>query len=248
MKPLFIVDIDSNLGQSKRNCPAGEELTVMSVGMDDKPNTFMTPSQLAFFNWISASGHVVPCTARHSDGVVGRMRIPFTHHAIVSFGGAILLPDHSAEPVWNDFVQGQAKESGPILTAILAEIEKEAQAEGITIKSVIKNEFGSDIFMEMKYRGEDSSALDYIDELMTSLAPQGWQRHRNDDTLALLPPWLGKEKAAEYYVKHIAEPALFVVGMGDSLTDLPFMQSACGYAMMPVNSQAFSTIMTEVKI
>jgi hydroxymethylpyrimidine pyrophosphatase-like HAD family hydrolase len=245
--PLFIVDIDSNLGQSKANCPPDGELTVMSVGLDGQPNTFMTASQLAFFNWLRASGRVVPNTARHSSGIE-RMRIPFTDYAITSFGGAILLPDRSPEPTWQSHVHASAATTEDILTEIKATIDSEASAAGIIVRSAIKSEFGSAIFLELKHRGPELSERDDLDQLIEKLAPSGWQRHRNDETFALLPPWLGKEKAAKYFVEEIAEPALFVIGMGDSLTDLPFMQTSCGYAMVPTNSQAFTAIMDEVKI
>jgi hydroxymethylpyrimidine pyrophosphatase-like HAD family hydrolase len=248
LKPLFLVDIDGNLGQSKKLSPQDVPLTVMSVDLEDKPNTFMSPSQLAFFQWLSASGNVVPCTARNSGGTLDRMRIPFTHHAIVSFGGAILLPDHSPEPGWKQHIDANAALCADSLCQIHNFILEEAKAQEVAISSSIKSELGTKMFLEVKHRGTDRSELDHFERLLVEMAPQGWTRHRNDNTLAILPPYIGKDKAAQYYVEKIAEPALFIIGMGDSLTDLPFMESACSYALMPTRSQAFETIMKEVEI
>ena len=62
--------------------------------------------------------------------------------------------------------------------------------------------------------------------------------HRNGNNAAFLPPFLGKEHAVAYLLPELRRrhPDAPVIGIGDSLTDAPFMQ-LCDFAMMPAGSQ-----------
>ena len=61
--------------------------------------------------------------------------------------------------------------------------------------------------------------------------------HRNGRNLALLPAYTSKKRAVEH-IKNLLDirPDDLVLGMGDSLTDLPFMR-LCQFGIIPVGSQ-----------
>ena len=66
----------------------------------------------------------------------------------------------------------------------------------------------------------------------------GEKLHWNGNNLALLPPWLDKAHAVrrlqEQYRRRYG--TILSIGMGDSASDLPFMQR-CDYLLTPVGSQ-----------
>lgn len=242
--PLFLVDIDSNLGQPKRYSPVGVELVPMSVDSKGQPNSFMTPQQVAFFQWLNSTGRLIPCTGRTSEGL-NRMILPFHHEAIVSFGGAILRPDRTPEPRWKAYIESEARKYQQALADLLDAVRK--ATANVHLDAALKGEFGTQLLLELKYRGQEASEAEGVAAFFQAAIPAGWTYHRNEGTLAALPPYLGKEKAAKFYVKEVAEPALFILGMGDSFTDLPFIEEVCGYAAMPINSQNFKTMMEQLR-
>jgi predicted mannosyl-3-phosphoglycerate phosphatase (HAD superfamily) len=68
--------------------------------------------------------------------------------------------------------------------------------------------------------------------------PAGWTDHRNSNTVAFLPPYLGKQYAVAHILIGLRArfPNATVIGIGDSITDAPFMQ-LCDFAMTPSASQ-----------
>ena len=62
--------------------------------------------------------------------------------------------------------------------------------------------------------------------------------HINDRNMALMPPYASKINSVKILQQHYQtiDPHTLFVGLGDSLTDLPFMQT-CHFTMMPSNCQ-----------
>ena len=60
-----------------------------------------------------------------------------------------------------------------------------------------------------------------------------------------MPPIVSKAAAVTYFLENLADDPAFVVGIGDSLSDLPFM-ALTDIAMLPTNSQAFHGIVERV--
>jgi hypothetical protein len=84
----------------------------------------------------------------------------------------------------------------------------------------------------------DEDALHAVIDAVAGEVPAGWTIHRNGNNAALMPPWLGKAHAVAALLPRLraAHPDAPVIGIGDSLTDAPYM-ALCDFAMMPKGSQ-----------
>lgn len=248
MGPLYFVDLDDNLGQLKKKCPVdARELSVMAVGLDGHPSSYMTGKQVAMFTMLDSTGLVVPCTGRNS-GAYSRMRLPFRGWAIISYGAAILLPGGRFDPIWQEFITKSAALVEPVLAELQGLATETIRQGGLTISCQLHGESFNDrftpLYVEAKLRGPDAAELEHFQATLLKYAPVGWKHHRNDHTLALMPPFLGKRPAVRFFLDHVAPLHTFSVGMGDSTTDGDFM-AECDYAMMPTNSQIFGLLKEE---
>ena len=68
--------------------------------------------------------------------------------------------------------------------------------------------------------------------------PANWTLHRNGNNVAFMPPFLGKDRAVASFLPALRDrfPTAPVIGIGDSLTDAPYM-ALCDFAMTPAGSQ-----------
>jgi hypothetical protein len=89
-----------------------------------------------------------------------------------------------------------------------------------------------------KHQDGDANALNRVVDAVVGALPAGWTDHRNDNNIALLPPWLGKQNAVAHVLPRLRArfPDARLIGIGDSLTDAPFMR-ICDFAMLPTHSQ-----------
>src|SRR5262245_40812091 len=100
MRLVVFLDLDDTLFQTRPKCPDGEPLHLAAFRRDGEALSFMTARQRALFDWLSATASVVPTTARNRDAF-RRVRLPFTGPAILDFGGVVLQPDGTPDPVWD---------------------------------------------------------------------------------------------------------------------------------------------------
>ncbi len=90
---------------------------------------------------------------------------------------------------------------------------------------------------------EGAQALDDVEEGLCALAGSRLIRHRNDNNLSITPAGISKQLAVEYLSKKLLHgDAVPVFGMGDSLTDLPFM-ATCDMLVIPKKSQISSKLL-----
>lgn len=251
VNPLYIVDIDDNLGHSVGKCnPADGPFTLMSVDREGRDGSYMTTKQVAVFEHLRSTGNIAACTGRDRAGLL-RMRIPLDGWAIVSFGGAIVQPDGSFEPRWRAHIEAESARVQAIIGELLAFAEGSCAHHGWDIRCEIIGENFREgeltpLLVQLKQRkGATAADMDALQRLVSPLVPEGWRVHRNTNTLALLPPFLRKGLALQFFLRELAPPHSFTVGMGDSTDDAGYM-ALCDYAMMPVRSQIFGSISKEV--
>ncbi len=235
MITIVLTDLDGVHIQPPRECPPGVELTVGAVNKNGEPSSYSTPKQLAFLNFLLTAGMVVPVTARETASFK-RVKLPFHGYAICSFGGVILTGEGTPEPRWHEHISREAGLEKGNLASLKGLVEEASIRLSIDVRATIVKDAGNDLYLNCKHNHGDVEQLSQIASLLKAALPNGWTMHFNGNNLAAMPPFLGKDKAVVFFLKELAPPYISVVGLGDSLSDLCFME-LCDYVVCPGRSQ-----------
>jgi hydroxymethylpyrimidine pyrophosphatase-like HAD family hydrolase len=244
MKPITFSDLDGVYFQSRRLCPPNVDLTPVALDSKGVPSSFMTAKQSAFLDWLLSLSDVVPVTARPTESFQ-RLLVSFKGYAICSFGGVILTPAGVPEPTWYAQIEQQSSRCVQTLDQLRMAIARASGEDGIALDVTSINDCGCDLYLNCKILQPDLSEhhLARTLALLQRLLPGGWRLHSNGNNFAVLPPYLGKERAVSFFLSDLMPSHSFVLGVGDSLSDLDFM-AMCDYAVTPANSQVFATLRT----
>jgi hypothetical protein len=235
---LFLTDLDDTLFQSLKKCPPDTRLTPAARTHDNSWHSFMTPKQLAFYQWLSADAQMVPVTAR-SRAALSRVALPFIYGAIVQHGGMVLTPELLPDPLWLEWLAPRLGPYQPKLLALAARLERDLSAWP-ELKVTIYQEDGWVFYIGVKNRDKTMWSLGAGEQAAMALGnePGMWQ-HLNGNNLAILPDTVRKELAVSWFLERLRAqyPELCCIGAGDSISDLPFLR-LCDYALLPTQSQA----------
>lgn len=237
MRAIALVDLDDTLFQTLGKCPRDvppEALAPIGYARDGEPLSYATPRQLSFLAWLSESTLLVPVTARSRDAL-DRVRIDWTR-AICAHGGVVLDAAGKADANWRARIAGQVDAHAEALAMLAGEVA--ARSDGTALRVRILEEDSLPLYLLVKHESGDAGALAAVVERVAPKVPSGWTVHRNGNNAAFMPPFLGKQHAVAYVMPELRRqfPDFPVIGIGDSLTDAPFM-ALCDFAMMPTGSQ-----------
>ena len=237
-RPLIFVDLDDTLFQTARKMPEGEPRIVASLDVQGQPNGFMNPVQDQWVRWLLSCADVVPVTARSSEAF-SRVRLPFRHGAICSHGGSLLHSDGSLDRDWHAQMcdaLGDVQARLSVLSQALLDIGEEL---GHSLRSWVVGEAGLRHYLVTKHNGSDDTVLaEVLARARARGLLDGLRVHANGNNLAFLPKGLGKRLAVAEWLRracacHGDRP---VMGIGDSITDLGFMD-LCHFWATPARSQ-----------
>lgn len=245
IRAIALVDLDDTLFQTRGKCPpdvAADRLTALGFDREGEPLSFATPRQMRFLEWLSDTTLLVPVTARSLDAL-RRVRIPFTA-AICAHGGVILDDHGQVDGAWAALIANEAKAHAADLDALSVMIADQARRSGTRINVRVLTEAGVPLYVLAKHAAGDAAALNAVVDGAISELPSGWTGHRNGNNVALMPPYLGKQHAVAHLLPalRVRHPDAPILGIGDSLTDAPFM-AACDFAMLPTSSQLAGAIL-----
>lgn len=236
---VYFLDLDDTLFASRRKTPdaAAEPVAYAS---DGRPLSYITARQRRFFSLLAESGLLVPTTGRNA-AAFGRIDLPFDAcHAICSFGGLVLTPgrheERQPEPRWHAHISRHSAEAAPVLDTLLDHIASEAKDGPVDVRYRVIEDAGNPLYLSVKHNQEDITALAGLAERLRPVLPSGWVLHLNDNNMALMPPFLCKRHAVRWFLEEVVGEPVLSIGIGDSLTDLPFM-TACDFALVPTGSQ-----------
>lgn len=234
-RAIALVDLDDTLFQTIGKCPSDvptDALTALGFARDGSALSYATPRQMRFLGWLAETTHLVPVTARSLDALQ-RVRIDFKA-AVCAHGGMLLGEDGEPDPAWNALVAEQARAFAPELERLAALV----RAEDAALSVRVLTEGPTPLYVLVKHPDWDDAALHAaVDRVVPEIGAE-WTIHRNGNNVALMPPFLGKAHAVAHLLPGLRArfPDAPVIGIGDSITDAPFI-ALCDYAMMPTGSQ-----------
>ena len=243
INPSFFVDLDDTLFHSHRKS-AGAAGEPVAFDRDGEAASFMTPRQRALFEWLARDAEIVATTGRSAEAY-RRVALGFVGYAICSHGGLILLPDGQPEPRWRKRIAVEAAGHQRAFANLLGAVRFRTARAGIDARIRAIAEGDLELYVSIKHNQGDASELARLATILAEEMPAGWRLCLNDNNLAVLPPFLGKELAVNWFLQEIARRDTFVIGIGDSLSDLPFM-ALCDYALTPSRSQLFSSLLARI--
>jgi len=239
MRAIAFVDLDDTLFQTIRKCPPDipeSALTPLGFAKDGSPLSYATPRQMAFIGWLTETTLFVPVTARGLDALL-RVRIPFTA-AVCAHGGVVLGDDGEPDAEWAAHVAVQAQAHATALAALADAVSRSAEERGTPLAVRVLSEGPVGLYVLVKHPHAIDAELHAAVDAMLGSVPDGWTVHRNGNNVAIMPPYLGKAHAVAHILPGLRAryPDAPTIGIGDSLTDAPYMR-LCDFAMTPTGSQ-----------
>lgn len=237
-RPLIFVDLDDTLFQTARKTPADIEKHVATLDVSGNANGYMTNVQKSFAHWLLAHSDVVPVTARSVEAY-SRVKLPFTAGAICSHGGVILDVMGQLDPAWNE----QMKLTLAVYQSRLPELSAATlaigQEMGFSLRGWVVEEAQLFHYVVTKHNESDDSILTQVlAEVQARGLLDDMHVHGNGNNLAFLPEGLAKRYAVQEWLRR--DKAINgerpVLGFGDSITDLGFMDE-CHWWATPARSQ-----------
>lgn len=241
MELFVFLDLDDTIFQTQRKCPEKAKITPAAFLKDGSPISFFTEKQQRLFNLLQAKTRLIPTTARNKDAFY-RACVEQFDYAIITHGGIILNADGSLHSQWFELMESKIKPLLPKLQALEKQLQNFANKEKIPYKIRLIEDFGLTFYLSVKHQHRDNQALKLILDNVVNpyLESQklDFYCHLNDNNLAILPKFLNKAPAVSYLQQQLKQEykEYLSFGMGDSLTDMPYMQ-LCDYFITPTNSQ-----------
>jgi hypothetical protein len=236
MKPLFLVDLDDTLFQTERKIPRGLEKHAMASEATNGKHSWYTRHQSDLVEWLFENADVVPVTARSRESF-SRCRLPVGNGAILCNGGLVLEADGSVDAEWDARIRKGAEGVRETMDLVLSE----GFGLGYDVRGWIVSE--ADVPLYACFKSNKDEEIGCLAEIVTTLAGDDrfkdvFSFHRNGNNVGIVPHHVSKKAAVEHLLirRGIAAAHIPVFGMGDSLSDLPFMD-LCHFKVIPTGSQ-----------
>ncbi|NJN47835.1 MAG: hypothetical protein HC808_16685 [Candidatus Competibacteraceae bacterium] len=230
----IFTDLDDSLFQTERKCP--EQANLIAAAMDRYGQTlsYFTAAQQLLLT-LFEQGTVIPVTGRNTTALE-RVHLRFTSYCITSHGALVLNPEGQPDTDWLSACQARYGDWAERMEAASRQIQQWIERSGLALRCRVIEDHDLPVYVSIK--GDESDL-----ERVAAYAEEIWQGedvqvHRNGQNMALLPPFASKERAVAFLMRRFTEKATepLFLGLGDSITDLPFLR-LCHYAITPRNSQ-----------
>jgi hydroxymethylpyrimidine pyrophosphatase-like HAD family hydrolase len=243
---IYLTDLDDTLFRSLTKHPDPSGLRRVTTATNGH-HGHMNAAQRGLFAALRATGAVIPVTARSSEAF-SRVHLDFgTGRAVLANGAVIRDEAGRTDPDWHAHTARIGRQFEPLLAEMYALIRSEF---GPSARSWVVEEEGTPVYfcvkMNASREAEVRDGISAARELLTGrLDLSGMWGHVNGNNLAFTPLGISKRDACAHLIEQFGDRAgVPLIGLGDSLTDLPFM-GLCDFMMIPTGSQIAGLIRAE---
>ncbi|MBB1273214.1 MULTISPECIES: HAD hydrolase family protein [Psychromonas] len=243
---LFVfTDLDDTLFASVKG-QVSEHMIPSTVGVNGQPYAYSSVQQQKLLNvMIKSDAIIIPVTGRRSSSFLN-CKLPAitnTDYAIVSHGAVILDNKHQLLDEWKVFLEQQF--SLQLWHNKLVELyEKlshyfEVINSGVRVRLIIDHGISTYLCLKINKDYADAKKMVQVNDYLESTLPKEMFLHANGRNFAILPPYARKKVAVDFLKKMMNVGELDTVfAMGDSHSDLPFMQDS-DFLIVPQQAQIF---------
>ena len=204
-------------------------------------HSYMTPAHRQLLEWISPE-RLVTVTARGSDAY-SRVDDQYKQgpFAVIANGAVILDQQGIPDQQWAEAVRQALLPDLQTLNELPNLVTQSATLHGFDIRTWnVEEDVCGPTYCVVKSNAGDNGACLASFEIHVRQLLEGkgsWNLHRNANNLAILPTGISKVHATRFVMKKLRDKSpCTCVGIGDSLSDMAFMQ-ACDFWMTPSKSQ-----------
>lgn len=251
-RPIIFADLDDTLFQSARKVPSDQQKDLLFVSEAASGNhSFMTLKQQSLFAWLNECADLIPVTAR-STRSFANTKLPWKSQWSVLGNGAVVTrpPTILAEKLsadawevdahWRETLFAEAATFADEIWRLERSCIDTAAELGITVRcpQSIENGLRHSVIVKQDNPDEAIRLREILDRVVVQ---DGWTSHLNGNNLAFTIPCVSKKRAVEYVLSQLPNTGERIIfGMGDSLTDMPFM-SICDFFATPTRGQIAET-------
>jgi hydroxymethylpyrimidine pyrophosphatase-like HAD family hydrolase len=243
IKPLFLLDLDDTVLQTARKMAPDQPRQVAALDKHGQPLSFTSNNQRAFLDWLLASADVVPVTARSVDACK-RVQIPFSQGAICAHGAVLLNAGGEVDATWQKYMINVLGGYQSDIQYICQQMASIGIDLGVSLRTWVVEEQGLSTYALAKHSDRHDEVLAFVEgRLGQRVDLSAFYIHRNGNNLAVLPKVLHKRFAVEEWLRrdrdrHGERP---VLGFGDSLSDIGFLQ-LCDWWATPRQGQLANAV------
>lgn len=238
IKPLFLLDLDDTVLQTARKMPPDAPRHIAALDKHGQPLSYTNNNQRLFLGWLLATADVVPVTARSVEACK-RVQIPFRQGVICAHGAVMLQADGRIDAVWHDYMTSMLDDKQAPINFVKQRLAEIGVELGLTLRTWVVEEQGLATYALAKHQNHRDEVLVEVEALLRQTTDlSDFYIHRNSNNLAVLPTVLHKRFAVDEWLRR--DRALNgerpVLGFGDSLSDIGFLQ-LCDWWATPKQGQ-----------
>lgn len=243
---FVFTDLDDSLFSSKRKHTKTADSQITSVNKQGEIESYATVQQQKLVQMLAAlKATFIAVTGRRTSAYKHCIidQVTNSEYAIVSHGALILSNKSEVLPCWIKYLNNtydmkywQEKLTRTHLQLIdyFSAIHCEAR-----VRLILDHDICTYICIKISVHDLQESLLAKINLYLEQL---DFSIHGNEGNFAVLPPYASKELAVNYMIKKLNMSDKDVVfGIGDSLSDLPFIRNL-DFAIFPKSSQIMKAI------
>lgn len=243
---IVFTDIDDTLMTTPRKLTSSEGLAPGAVRPDGKVTSYREPQHQALWDHLVSKADVaIPVTARSLE-TYRRLTLAFHAEAVLDFGATVLTTNGLPDTDWLEKMQAQSakRQTASLLATLQGELVAALKLPPAQLTTELRvSPEGVPCFLNFRFSVADKplGAATVLRWLKAQELRSDVYLHESDRDVTLLPLHVSKRAAVQHVIAHYGYQDDLRIGMGDSLSDVPFMQE-CHFHVLPTPSRAAASL------